>query len=324
MEQTGIDKYKTDPAAPAAETGKAVATEQRTKTAQKKRRTFGNKVFDLTVWPSIQWFGVWVMSLVVADRAKNKTGIANQWFEKATSWVTTELKKFGTDNENPRKIFGRQTSYKEDWAKGLVLIFALSLGGSMLVPVTKFLEDRRQRIASWIDKHFGKNALEEDLARPEPKQTWGSMLKGRLAALTTVYGAFLLVGPSTMDAIQKRFGKNVTDEVMKAGPIAKRFSEKRVGQLAELAVFDLFFTAITASFHYLVSRITASKKQEKLLRSEVDTVKSAVAVLKEEEKNLEHIESAQDTKQPSQEQSSKPWSTNEKIIRPQETTVSRV
>lgn len=160
----------------------------------------------------------------------------------------------------------------------MVMIAALSTGGYLSLPFIKFFEDRRLKISTWIDKKLGKTPVEELSAKPEPKQTWGSIIKGRLTAVALDYIAFAFVGPRHMNKVQDAVGGTATNLYMKVAPDADRV---KVRKWADLAVLDLFFTAVVTGFHFFASRFYAKGKE---LEKAYKIVEAEEAVKKAEKK----------------------------------------
>lgn len=247
QEQNDIDKGAKDE--PAADI--AAVTPPTPKEYVKKNRSFGNKMFDWVIWPAVQWVGVWGLSLLIANRAQSGSGLLNKWFNQLEGWLKPRLTSL--DSPAAQKIWGKDTS-SQQWAKGTALFTALWMGGNASLPIIKYFEDRRQRISSWFDRKFNKVAKDENTIKEEPKQTWASVTKGRLSVSLLNYATFIGLGPGRSQKVQDAIGNKATDAYMKLRPHADR---ERVSTLANLAVFDLLFTALGAAVHYSTSRLFA-------------------------------------------------------------------
>jgi len=228
---------------------------QQDKHTPKLARSSGNIKLDMALWGGIQGVGIWLFSLVVADWAQSGKGFLNKGFEAGRTWLTPRLGKFA-ENKTSQKIWG---SSKEQWASSIVLTLALSLGGTILLPVTKYFEDRRTQIATWIDKKLGHDDIDPSQIRPEPKQTWGSMIKGRLMSLGLGYAIFAALGPRRAGNVQNAVGDVATNAILKVRPNA---NSQTIRKWSDLAVFDLILTTLTAGTAYVGSRFSASKHME--------------------------------------------------------------
>lgn len=231
----------------------AVSIKPAEKKETKKSRSFGNKMFDFMVWPAVQWLGVWGLSFLIANRAQSGNGKLNKWFTAFENWLKPRLSVM--DKPTAKQIWGSETN-SQKWATDTALFTALWMGGHVSVPIIKFFEDRRQHISSWFDKAFHKIPVDADAIRTEPKQTWTSVIKGRLSVSAMNYATFIGLGPGRSQKVQDVIGGKATDLFMKIRPQANR---EKVRTLANLAVFDLLFTALGAAVHYSTSRIFARK-----------------------------------------------------------------
>ncbi len=234
-----------------------IPQEQAKDAGEKKVRSFGNKAFDWAVWPAVQWIGVWGLSLFLANKAQNGSGILNKWYKSAVDWLTPKFHMF--NSPLAKKIWGKDTGAKQ-WAGATTLFTALFMGGNLSLPVIKFMENRRDSISAWFDRVFHKTPEDPDKIKQEPKQTWGSVIKGRLSSAFLGYSVFFALGPGKAAKVQDMVGGAATNAFMKIRPQANRNS---VNKWANLAVFDLFFTAIAASFHYVMSRLFARSNDNK-------------------------------------------------------------
>jgi len=229
---------------------------------KKKSRTFGNKVFDWAVWPPIQWIGVWGLALLVGNSAQNGSGVLNKWFNASVNWLKPKFQLF--DKPFAKKIWGSGSGSKE-WASATTLLTALWMGSNSFLPVTKYFEDRRGAISSWFDKAFHKPPQNSDTMQKEPKQTWSSLIKGRLSGTVFGYLAFIALGPGRAIKVQNALGDKAANIFMKWRPHADR---GKVNKWANLAIFDLLFTCLAAAVHYFTSRTFARKSANNITAAE--------------------------------------------------------
>jgi len=222
---------------------------------KKKVRSFGNKAFDWAVWSSL-YLSIWAFSLAFANKAQNGSGTLNKWFRLAQDKLEPKLKGFANSKVSS-KLWG---SSEKEWAGAAVLFAALSLGGTFFLPIIKYFEDRRQKIAAKIERIFGKNSDNPDNFKKEPKQTWGSIVKGRIAVIFIAFTTFVVAGPQRIGNLQDVVGGWATDAYIKT---VKNANKDDVRKWANVAVFDILLTAIGAGVHYAISRVIAIRKTEK-------------------------------------------------------------
>jgi|GEM_PF-1047341 len=250
-----------------------------------KKRTFGNKVFDLLIWAPLQWVGVWGLSLFFANEAQNGGRTLQKASDASIKFLTEKLEK--PVSSKFVQTFWKDTTAKQ-WASGTVLITALSLGGSLILPVTKWFEDRRHKISAYIDKAFDKGQENPDNITPEPKQTWTSIGIGRAISMTMTYSIFAFFGPKRIDSVQNKVGEFTANQYMKLRPSADK---TKVLNWCNLAVFDLLFTALTGTVTYLSSRVFAkSNEEEKPNQPVKTTAKAEITEEKAPERNFTESE----------------------------------
>ncbi len=169
------------------------------------KRTLGLKLFDIGLYPILTNFGVFALSVVFTfltqrggDLAKiqGKDGLSElkpvygkvgQWFAKRGVWLEDKFTKY----------FGMNKSQAE---MGRIVFFSFA-DGTLLAPLVKVIEDRREKIAHWIDDKLGTKSADLRAYEAEPKQSWGSVILGRLATA-------LIVVPTAMVLDKKIFYQN--------------------------------------------------------------------------------------------------------------------
>lgn len=231
-------------------------------------RTFGLRAFDAALYPGITNVGVFLTS-VAATYLTNKGGLrgANgelvygrlgEFFQKRGDWLRDKLTQTGMSHE------------AADTAKMVVFSFA---DGSLLAPVVKGFEDRREQIAHGIDRLVGTEPEDMSVYRAEPKQSWGSVLGGRLITAipvvltaTTLEKTHLTFNGERNNLNHHLFYKPGIQlgEWIKARPqIAKHFGRHDVSDISRVTFFEAFYTSVCTAGLYLTSRFIASRTGDK-------------------------------------------------------------
>jgi hypothetical protein len=221
---------------------------------KEKPRSFGNKMFDAVFYPIIQIAGVWTASFLIAEEAKNGKGFLTKGYNASVSFLEPKLQWLANLSE---KLWNKGTA--NQWADAITMINFTSIGGTLLVPVVKYFEDRREKISAYFDKMAGKEVNPSEV-KPEPKQTYFSLGLGRITSIATVTAGFMVFGPKNFGAAQEKVTNISTDAIMKIIPNA---DEAGIRKKADVAVFDLMLTAISATITYVFSRKIASTEEQK-------------------------------------------------------------
>jgi hypothetical protein len=228
----------------------------------KKRRTFGNKLFDWLVYPSIAWLGNSALGVYIThETGKGNEFAAFKWirqandkfYEKFNQSVESGIMKNVIKDKSPENI--------KAWAGGISTYFLLSLGGTLLMWPIKAMEDNRKKLAAKLDNTFGTTPPDQKEIEKEPKQSWFSVLSGRVLSVSIGFAAFLAMTPKNADKASKWFGEKVTSGLSK---VFKNADKKNMREWMDIAAFDIVFTSITAAVTYMFSRFVAKKTQNDL------------------------------------------------------------
>lgn len=201
-------------------------------------KTRGEHLFNWSVYAGIGWIVNAAISLVALDWFEyNKTGQKAAEFGKSA--IGTLLK--------PLKLSAARHSKFTNMG---FFIAALYTGGTLLIPVMKWFEDRKGSLVRFADRVLhGKEEAETNQKLIEahaemdeaPKQSWGSMLKARILSLPAGIGIGLLVGNhdafSSKIAANSGFSKYSSFE--RAGAtIGRGFYQKRPPNIAANDVWN--------------------------------------------------------------------------------------
>jgi hypothetical protein len=151
-----------------------------------QRKTSGERRFNWVVYGGIGWVANAILSVSLTDFFLNGRG--KDWLAHKTTWL----------NERA-PWFKHQPERKLAFTKKFLFVNLLCTGGTLLVPVMKWLEDRKHALVTRWDEAIYGDRVRTDPAlltahqRMEhaPPQTWGSMLGAR----GIVIGFALLLEP---------------------------------------------------------------------------------------------------------------------------------
>lgn len=159
---------------------------------KKLPRTLGQRTFDKFIYGGVintLVFGTSVVATFLsrdghqfAKGLKNQEGLLAK-FCRAMEDRSQKLENVLVDNN----IMGKPA------AENFRMVFWSFLDGSIFAILAKPLEDQRENIARWIDTKFSKEPINEESYKQEPKQTWKSVLGGRIATFSIVFPTYLLL-----------------------------------------------------------------------------------------------------------------------------------
>jgi hypothetical protein len=264
----------------------------------RRRESMGEHLFNLTTYGGVTWIANEAISTVSWNWIAKEGTAGNRWFtavkEKLPQWA------------------------HEPWR-----IVALCIGGTLLVPVVKFLEDRKGVLVRRGDLLFeGERAvndpkLQEKYREMEeaPKQSWGSLAKGRAVVMGLAVALNELCGRdgtpsekllrgtplnkySTMDRMGASIARDTTrlpglrwlekdpikreaiQEARKAAhfvPLDAAKEGRVVGALGGTFGFVLVLSAILTAIFYGSSKIFAARRDAKLQQRETASNVSRVS-----------------------------------------------
>ncbi len=224
---------------------------------KKKHRTTGNIIYDFGVFGSAAWLGVSAMSAITANEAMNGSNKNFNWLRSLHKNVTSGLTKFFSKtilkNASPETLHGT--------AGNMSMIFILGMGGNTMVAPIKWLEDHRQSNAAKIDNLLGTTPPDKDVIAKEPKQSWKSVLTGRLLSWGACFASVAAVGPKLVGKVNDYFGEKGANFWMKMKPHS---NPVKVRKWSDLISFDLLATALTATVTWALSRSFAKKHDRNL------------------------------------------------------------
>ena len=213
------------------------------------KRTAGNRVFDLLVYPTIAFGVVFAFSAWMLHTTKFGTGALKQrydgWVKGATEWM------------------GRQSWFKslspQDLAvkaKHYVDVLISFAAGTLLISPIKLMEDHRQTLSRKLDIIMGTTPPDQHAYAEEPKQTWGSVLGGRALTFGIVLGVST-VGGKYIDGALEKLAKGFENTWKSFNQNASAKALQRAREWSFVSAFEGFYTAVCAVLLYVISRTLA-------------------------------------------------------------------
>lgn len=235
-----------------------------------KQRTPGLKIFDLGLYPILTNFVVFAVSVAatyLTTHGNQQGGKVGKWFYERGNIFKREVMKLGMDEK------------QADASKMITFSF---LDGSIMAPFIKMFEDRREHIAKKIDTRLGTLPEDDSAYDAEPKQSWGSVLGGRVVALSTVLPTAIVLGKvgtkdgqwiwntvkdnpgfnSLNDHMFSNPGKALGEAIEKDPKIARYFGKTNIPVISSVAIFEAFYTSLCTAALYFSSRHIAKKKAQ--------------------------------------------------------------
>lgn len=268
---------------------------------KRQKRTTGLWLVDFLVYPIINNIGVFTVSVFATYLTQHgwpkrlngeSVGGIRGWFGEFMQNRGKNLDNFLQDTFN---------FSKKNAEMGRMVFFSF-FDGTFIAPLVKLFEDRREQMALGIDTALGTKPKDETAYEVEPKQTWGSVLEGRLlTSLVVVPTAVVLsktLGKGTLDKIgykpnhalmQKmyaeagdaykgtvslndimfnapgyKYGHKVEEQMprLKAG-IQKIFGKVELPYLFKTISFEAFYTSVCTAGLYVISRFIARRHPTK-------------------------------------------------------------
>lgn len=183
--------------------------------------------------------------------------------QSRNTWLEKHLNKMGISGNRAKEFRTVAFSFMD---------------GSLMAPVVKLFEDRRNDIARSIDEQYSKEPVDPAVYEQEPKQSWTSVLGGRAATAAIVVPTAIaldktkfrqLGGQSLNDVMFNNPGEKLAKWVEKKPNIQKMFQSipgcknVQVGELARVSLFEAFYTSVCTAGLYFTSRAIARSLDSK-------------------------------------------------------------
>lgn len=238
--------------------------------ATKPKRTPGLRILDNLLYTVLNNTAVFAVSVAATYITQNK----NKTYDGFAGW----LQKRGDRFVN----YAMKKGMSKNSAENASMVAFSFIDGSIMAPVVKIAEDYREPLAKKIDEALGTVPNDLSVYDAEPKQSWGSMLMGRITTL----GAVLPIAV-TLDKIGKHstgewgikgtHGKDpqfkdlntslFRDPGLKLGEqLQKKFPSlntrfNNTPLLFRTTLFEAFYTSVCTAGLYVGSRFFARKEK---------------------------------------------------------------
>jgi len=228
--------------------------------ARPAARTTGLWAFDALLYPILTNFVVFGIS-VYATYLTSKGGMKNAAGKPLHGWWGEMFHNRGNGVVN----FFKKTGMSHEQADVSKMVFFSFVDGTAVAPMVKLLEDRREKIAKAIDDKLGTTPEDEIAAyKSEPKQSWFSVIAGRIAVLSIVVPTAYILGKMGLnDKLFNDPGKKFGAWMAKKPNLAKHFGNLDIKELGRVGVFEGFYTSVCTAGLYVTSRFIARKTNKK-------------------------------------------------------------
>jgi hypothetical protein len=222
----------------------------------KNTKSKGEKTFDRAVYVGMAGVGTFVATLGLAFMLKHG-GWAGPRYQRAVEWTQRNLGRF----------LSPQTSEKV--AEEAVMTTALMMGGNAMILPIGAAEHYKVPIVSGLNVMMGDKTPPEAIEQA-PKQTWRSLIEGRLVAWGVVFGALMTARfavPNSFKLFQVEVGERAHEAVQWLRGAPKLTGEAMEGtkafRLGKIGALDVFATAAAATILYIGGHFFARKQAEK-------------------------------------------------------------
>jgi len=260
---------------------------------QKTSATTGEKWFSALRFAAGEGIILFLTAVLayVARYGKDSYGPVPNYLKKFQGWMTDKLL-----NNKVLPLGKNPGSHSERLAHIIAGTTILMHGGNAFTPVMKVIEDRKERIVTYINDRWGKpGEVEAGKAnvRAEPKQTWGDLVKGRLIAWGVVFLTFVgadwalgqnkSTGKYNFDMFEDWFGKGVAKITSKGrGAIQNGTHEaNNTYRFGKILALDIYATAAALVVWITTSKIFAMLRGKKTLQQPTESADPIIEVAKE-------------------------------------------
>ncbi len=216
--------------------------------AKKTSTSKGEKLFDLVTYGGIAFAGVFVATLPWTYWSKHGGG------KKFHDWVNKSLTKQGASEAVAEQTFN-------------TLILG-SLGNAAVVPV-KIMENYKPQIVDKFNDMLGDKSHDASVGE-DPKQTWMSLIKSRVAAYTAVFvslqGAVKIFGHKKFSEFEEKFAEHIVCKPLgkpthTPGMAKIAANETKAFRYGKIGALDVFATAAATVLLYAGSRFFAKENE---------------------------------------------------------------
>ena len=208
-----------------------------------QERSFGNKMFDMVIYPFFAFFLVAAVSIYSLVNAKS----GGKFYESTVDKITG-LFSFFAKNTSLDKVRERAKNSTD-------MLISFGTGTLFIAPI-KLFEDKRKEVSHFFDKihekYFAGKEIDPEKYKPEPKQTWKSILGGRVIAFAIALTTATVFGNYVKEICSGITRKTPWGESPK-GTEFENFTKAEKWTWA--TAYEGFYTALCALILYGASRI---------------------------------------------------------------------
>ena len=283
--------HKIDPNVSADEIGKPEWAAKAEKAGYTPKKTIGEKIFDAIAYVGIGDVLVFIGSVGLAYGLKysskkvpgTKDTTWAQGWENVGEKITKTL-KLDTDIDKDTGKKRLVNSAVED----ALMTTALMMPGNLAILPIRWMEKRKTEIVKGYNEKFGNQEngdIPSDVeagqwnTKSEAMQSWGTLLKGRVAAWLTVFASltiFSKIKPTALPKFMNKTGNLFEDAAVKMnladkpavgadrGPKAERSkNNRRAYFFGEIASIDFFADIAAVAILYIGSKFFAKQRDAK-------------------------------------------------------------
>ena len=223
------------------------------KASSPPRRSRGERAFDWITYGGFAGVGTFVVTVPFAYLLKHYPPM-QPYYARAVDGMHRLLTKLP---------FGVSRARSEQFVTTLALMEG---GNAMLVPVAA-MEHHKVALVEKLNHALG-DAAEPGQVEQAPKQTWGSLLEGRMVAFGVVWGAFMATAklvPKSFEMFEHEIGERVCQLFRKPTTrmVAGVEQETKTFIFGKLAALDVFATAAAALLLYVGGHFFARRHEVK-------------------------------------------------------------
>lgn len=305
----------------------------------KKKRTAGLWIVDNIIYTFVTNPLVFALSVGATYLTSygHKFNAAGDWLNPRAAFgkFANAMARRGTKLDNFLMGFGMSKGAAENSR----IVFFSFADGTLVAPLVKLLEDRREKFGKWIDDKLGTTPADLSVYEVEPKQNWRSVIGGRIATALIVAPTAIALNnvnvriPHSWDKNLIRANIDPTDAtahtllnnnktnlnnylfgfrgIVHGDRAFKKLQEKgwdnkvpkwlHLPEFLKVGYFELFYTSVCTGCLYVISRAFARHNDKKSGRVEQDPVSHKLVVRHKDGQapNYQHQENAPEETPPS-------------------------
>ena len=217
--------------------------------AEKSSTSKGEKLFDWLTYGGIAGVGTFLVTIPIAYWAKYGGG--GKYFAKSTQFL-------------------QKQGFSEHTAEQFMMTTATMQGGNVTVIPVKLMENHKPELVEKFNKMLGDKSVDASVEE-DPKQTWNSLIKSRVAAWLAVFTGFkmggALFGNEKFAVFENSFAEHIVckplgrpTHIPGLAKIAE--NETKLFRYGKIAAIDVFATTAATILLYMGSRFFAKKNDK--------------------------------------------------------------